>query len=437
MQCPKFFIPSSSSSSSSFEEAAFFDFIGLEGNSPEGKGLAFLTKGKQEVIDNNNPYWIEDNIENFLKRHKERLKKGDIVATTLETYYWPIKVFCDRNKLTLPGDIDWDNLSKIIPKTSSYSNDRCPTVQEIRRVIKNPNRRVKIIVLVMCSSGIRLGAWDYLKWKHVIPITNSHYLHWKKQKEEDENGHHSSSNITITSDDESKIIAAKLIVYNDGEGDNSRQHFSYITPEAYYALKEMIDYREQVQGEKITGESWLITNEKVGFATAPKKLTYNGLRRVLNRTLKTEGLRSVLPEGKRRYEWKQSHGYRKFFETYAGSVMHPYNVKMLIDHKLEGSENSYWKPTELQLLEDYLRAIPKLTINNQDNIDKYVLQKEVAELKEKSEQQNAEKEKEAEETKKELKDVREEISLLKRGFNHLIETGVMEPILRQSADTDR
>ena len=44
---------------------------------------------------------------------------------------------------------------------------------------------------------------------------------------------------------------------------------------------------------------------------------------------------------------------------------------------------------------------------------------------------------EAEETKKELKDVREEISLLKRGFNHLIETGVMEPILRQSADTDR
>jgi hypothetical protein len=402
--------------------------------------LAFLAKANHEVIDNNNPYWIEDNIHDLLKHHKERLKKGEIVANTLETYYWPIKVFCDRNKLTLPSEIDWDSLSKIIPKTSSYSNDRCPTVQEIRRVIKNPNRRVKPIVLVMCSSGIRLGAWDYLKWKHVIPITNSQYLHLKKQKEEDENGH---SNITITSDDESKIIAAKLIVYNDGEGDH-HQHFSYITPEADYALKEMIDYREQVQGEKITGESWLITNEKVGFATAPKKLTYNGLRRVLNRTLKKEGLRSVLPKGKRRYEWKQSHGYRKFFETYAGSVMHPYNVKMLIDHKLEGSENSYWKPTEMSLLEDYLKAISKLTINNQDNIDKSILQKEVAELTEKSEEANyvlmgklAEKEKEAEQTKKELKEVREEISLLKRGFSHLIETGVMEPILRQSADTDR
>jgi hypothetical protein len=210
-----------------------------------------------------------------------------------------------------------------------------------------------------------------------------------------------------------------LIVYNDGEGDH-HQHLSYITPEAFYALKEMLDYREQVQGEKITGESWLITNEKVGFATAPKKLEYEGVKKILNRALKMEGLRNVLPKGKRRYEWKQSHGYRKFFETHAGSVMHPYNVKLLIDHKLEGSENSYWKPTEMTLLEDYLKAVPKLTINNQDNIDKSVLQKEVAELKEKSEQQNAEKEKEAEETKKEFELMKAKQEIFEANFENLI-----------------
>jgi hypothetical protein len=24
----------------------------------------------------------------------------------------------------------------------------------------------------MASSGIRLGAWDYLRWKHIIPMNN-------------------------------------------------------------------------------------------------------------------------------------------------------------------------------------------------------------------------------------------------------------------------
>ena len=124
---------------------------------------------------------------------------------------------------------------------------------------------------------------------------------------------------------------------------------------------------------------------------------------MLNRALKKEGLRSVLPEGKRRYEWKEPHGYRKFFETHAGLVMHPFNVKLLMDHEL-GVEASYWKPTEMQLLDDYMKDVPSLTINY--DTDKSVLQKEVAELKEETQQQNyvieGLAEKEAEETEKKL-----------------------------------
>ena len=124
---------------------------------------------------------------------------------------------------------------------------------------------------------------------------------------------------------------------------------------------------------------------------------------MLNRALKKEGLRSILPEGKRRYEWKESHGYGNFFETHAGLVMHPFNVKLLMDHEL-GVEASYWKPTEMQLLDDYMKDVPSLTINY--DTDKSVLQKEVAELKEETKQQNyvikGLAEKEAEETEKKL-----------------------------------
>ena len=57
----------------------------------------------------------------------------------------------------------------------------------------------------MVSSGIRIGAWDYLQWKHVSPITN----------------------------DNGEIIAARLLVY---AGD-PEEHYSFLTSEAYSALK--------------------------------------------------------------------------------------------------------------------------------------------------------------------------------------------------------
>jgi hypothetical protein len=52
------------------------------------------------------------------------------------------------------------------------ANDRAPTLEEIQHLIEYPDRRIKPIVNTMVSSGIRIGAWDYLQWKHVSPITN-------------------------------------------------------------------------------------------------------------------------------------------------------------------------------------------------------------------------------------------------------------------------
>ena len=163
----------------------------------------------------NNPDWIEDNIKDYLTHYKERYKIGKISGNTLEMYYWPVKAFCEAHKRSLQSDIDWDDLSKIIPETSSYSNDRNPTVQEIRKVVKNPNRRVKPMVLVMSSSGIRLRAWLYLKWRHVEPKMNAEYLIWRKQEEEEKKDKGLPfTDITITKDDETKIIAAKLTAYD-------------------------------------------------------------------------------------------------------------------------------------------------------------------------------------------------------------------------------
>lgn len=91
------------------------------------------------------------------------------------------------------------------------------------------------------------------------------------------------------------------------------------------------------------------------------------------------GLRRKLPPGKRRHEFQADHGFRKFFKTRAEQIMKPINVEMLMSHST-GVSDSYYRPTEKDLLDDYLKAIDLLTING----DRITLQKQITELEEKS-----------------------------------------------------
>jgi hypothetical protein len=117
-----------------------------------------------------------------------------------------------------------------------------------------------------------------------------------------------------------------------------------------------------------------------GLVTAPKKLKHSGVKRLMEDALWTQGLRKKLEQGKRRHEFQADHGFRKWFKTHCQiSRMDPINIEELMNHST-GISDSYYRPTELHLLEDYLKAVDLLTINEDSNI----LHKKVQELKEKS-----------------------------------------------------
>ncbi|HKO64279.1 MAG TPA: hypothetical protein VJU13_03690 [Candidatus Nitrosocosmicus sp.] len=133
----------------------------------------------------------------------------------------------------------------------------------------------------MASSGIRLGAFDTIRWKDITPICN------ESKKE---------------------IITAKLVVYS---GENE-QYFTFVTPEVYSSLKNWIDYRIS-HGGNITGDSWLMrdlwqTTEmkygaNFGVVTYPKQLKSLGIKSLLERALRAQGL--VKPLDKEKNEnWK-------------------------------------------------------------------------------------------------------------------------------------
>ena len=197
-----------------------------------------------------------------------------------------------------------------------------------------------------------------MKWKHITPLKN-------------ENG---------------TIIAAKLVVYpNEPE-----EYFTFMTPEAYNAVKEWMDFRASF-GEEITGNSWILRNtwqkvkprysHRIGLAKYPKQFKSTGIKTLVGRALQIQGVRSKLDitNGEKNHDWKTLHGFRKFFKTQTERVMKSLNVEILMGHDI-GISKPYYKPSELELLEDYKKAIDLLTIDS----SKSRLEKQIKEIKEKS-----------------------------------------------------
>lgn len=332
----------------------FFDFCKLEGSTIADKAENFVKFAKENGVEK-----TTDLILNYMLYHINRAAKKIISKSTVRNFYKPIKLFCDMNSIIFNSRI----ITRGIPSGSEHSNDRIPTREEIQNMLKYPDRRLKPITYTMISSGIRIGAWEYLKWKNIIPLYNEN----------------------------KKIIASKIIVY-DGEPE---QYFSFITSEAYNALKEWMDFRAK-QGEKITGESWLmrdlwntghtLINSKnsnlkrgtSGSISVPKKAGADSIRMIFNRAWRIQNVRTFTLDmnSRRRHEFKTTHSFRKYFETRALEHMKLLNVKILMGHDT-GLERSYYRPTEEELLKDYISVVDLLTINEESRLKRKVEKLEV------------------------------------------------------------
>jgi hypothetical protein len=65
-------------------------------------------------------------------------------------------------------------------------------------------------------------------------------------------------------------------------------------------------------------------------------------------------------KGARSHEWKAAHGFRKYYKSHAEQVMKPINVEIIMSHDI-GLSESYYKPTQHEVMQDYLKAAPLLT----------------------------------------------------------------------------
>jgi hypothetical protein len=286
------------------------------------------------------PEWIKDAFFLMLDVHKRRVKAGKITDTTIFNYYKAAKKFCDANEIKA----NWDAILDEVPVGRKRADDRKPTLEEIRKLVSYHDKRIKAIVYTMVSSGIRISSWNYLKWGDIEPYY-------------DKNG---------------KVTCAKLTAYNikkKNVNDGDKYYTTFITPEAFYELEEWINFRI-AHGEDINKKSLVMRDlfestkrngNNVGNINNPKPLKSTGIKTMLERAARSAKLFEPLKDGQKRREWKLSHGLRKWFKSRAEDVMKSLVVETLLAHDTHLGE-SYYRPDENELKEQYLKAVPLLTI---------------------------------------------------------------------------
>ena len=113
---------------------------------------------------------------------------------------------------------------------------------------------------------------------------------------------------------------------------------------------------------------WQIKSQRfgnyLGLARHPIKFSSDGIRMLINDAWKIQGVREK-NENEEKYAFKSLHGFRKFFETECQKNMKSINISILMSHDT-GIVQHYYKPKEEELLEDYLKAVDLLTINEEN-----------------------------------------------------------------------
>jgi hypothetical protein len=110
---------------------------------------------------------------------------------------------------------------------------------------------------------------------------------------------------------------------------------------------------------------------------SPRALSARSLKQVLYITIQRAGVRQVQHvqgrDRRERHETQTTHGFRKFAETtMIRNGVNAVDAESLLGHKT-GLIHRYNRPSEEELLKEYLKAVDALTIDGKNALEKQVI----------------------------------------------------------------
>jgi integrase len=265
------------------------------------------------------------------------LRQNKLSHNTIHFLLASIYHFCEMSDIV----INKKRIRKYKGERLRVVKDRAYTHDEISKLLNLSNIRLKVVVLLMASSGTRVGAINNLKIKHLHKIADDIY---------------------------------KITIYEN----SADEYFSFCSSECSKAIETYLEYRKR-NGEILTPESYLIVkqfniNDLKQVKNSNKPISLPTLRGLIDSTAIRAGLRSV-NRNKVRRERKEvalTHAFRKFFTgQLVNSKVNPEIREMLLGHSI-GLASSYYKPTDEEMLNEYLKAVDSLTIDPSNRLKREV-----------------------------------------------------------------
>lgn len=265
-----------------------------------------------------NPRRMEDRIIGYVRYLTNKQKARSTIHGTLCALFH----FFEMNDVLL----NRRKIKRFMPPDETDHEDRAYTYEEIQRILLQCDERSRMMILLMASTGMRIGALHELKIGHLTEIPEYNVY--------------------------------KITVYASSP---KGRYYTFCTPECKKAIDDYLDYRGRF-GDPLKDKSPLI-REQFNITDRlqsqyPKPVSHRGILWIITNLLRRSGFST-------KGEVMRSHGFRKFAITQMIKAKVDYGVReYLVDlRKSRGLDINYDRTTEEDRLQEYLKAVNLLTIN--------------------------------------------------------------------------
>lgn len=272
-----------------------------------------------------NPRRLEERIIGYVRflDQVKHLARGTITIALCAIFH-----FMEMNDVLL----NKRKITRFMPEDSSTHDDRAYTHQEISQILLKCDERSRVMILLMASTGMRIGALEFLKLGHLTKVSVYPYIY-------------------------------KIMVYAQSPKD---RYYTFCTQECSEAIDSYLDYRARF-GDPLKKQAPLIREEfdiydKLQCAY-PRAVRYRGILWIITDLLKRAGFPT-------KGEVMRSHGLRKFAITQMIKAKLDYECReYLVGHRhSRGLDVNYDRTTSEDRLQEYLKALDLLTINQENRL---------------------------------------------------------------------